>query len=101
MVEPLEEPAAPEAGVVDEHLYREAELVDLPGEMFAGPGVGEVAGERLGADAVLGPQLLGQLLEALGPACDEHRPVAPARERARDVGADARRGAGDEARGVG
>jgi acetoin utilization deacetylase AcuC-like enzyme len=50
---------------------------------------------------VLGPQLLRQLLQAVLTAGGEDEVVAAVRELAGQLGADARRGAGDEDGGVG
>ena len=93
----MEEPAAAEAGVVHQYLDGQAELFDPAPEALARGRIAEVAGERLRADAVAGPQLLGQLVEPLGAAPPGPSGVTAAGERASDVGADAGRGAGDEA----
>ena len=89
-----------EAGVVDEHVGGEAE----PGDPVEQPGtrrpVGEVGGEHGGA-AALGGDLLGQRLELVGGAGDQGDVVAATDELARDLGADALRGAGDHTGAVG
>ena len=60
------------------------------GDGLDGGAVGDVA--RLG----LAAELLGERLEAVGASREQDAEVAAGREQARDLGADARRGARDD-----
>ena len=89
-------PLVAKPGVVDEDLDVEPELGDLRRAVGPRSRLGEVAGDRLDADAVLVGQLVGELVEARLAARDKHEPVAADGELARDRGADPGGGAGDE-----
>jgi hypothetical protein len=86
-----------EAGVVHEHLDGETALLDVADELFARLLVRQVRGGHLGADAVGSLELAGELPERRFAASHESDSVAPFRQLAGDVHADARGGARDEA----
>ena len=92
----VERPAGGKAGVVDQDLDVEAELGDLTREPRARRGLGEVAGDRLGADAVGVGSSSASGVEAILAAGDEHEAVAARGELAGDRAADPGGGAGDQ-----
>ena len=63
----------------------------------AGVGIGDVARDHLDADGV--GQLGGEVTQPVLATRDERHAVAAVRQFARDVGADTRRGAGDDGGG--
>ena len=87
-------------GVVDEDLDVEPERLDLGRQLLARGRLTEVAGDGLGADPVVGFELLGELVEPVLAPRDEHETVAAGGELAGDLGADSGGGAGDEGGGV-
>ena len=76
--------------VVDEHVDPRVPLEHARGDGLDGGAVGDIARLRLAA------QLLGERLEAVGASREQDAEVAARREQARDLGADARRGARDD-----
>ena len=80
-----EAPAQPEAGVVDQQVHLDAELLD-PAEQLGG-----LAGEVAGDDVCGGREPVGELPQALLAAGDEHQLVAAGGELPRELLADARR----------
>ena len=90
----MKRPPRAEARVVDEHLDRALQAMDLPGQAVALLGVDQIARQR-GASTSCSASSAARLLRrssrrATGSRC------APAGELARDRGADSRRGAGDQ-----
>ena len=89
----LEEAAAEaEAGVVDQQVHVDAELLDLAREL------GRLGGEVAVDDVGRGRELLGELLEPVLAAGDQDQVVAAAGELAGELLADARGRAGDQCR---
>jgi len=82
--------------VVDEDVDIKPERLDPARQPRAGGGLGEVACDRLGADAVLGRELPPERNQAVLAAGDEHDVVAALCELARDLCADAGRSARDQ-----
>jgi hypothetical protein len=85
-----------EAGIVDEDLDAQPEPLDRRGETVALGGLGEVGGDRLGADAGSLGELARQLAEPILPAGDQDQPVPTLGQEPADLAADARGGAGDQ-----
>ena len=97
LVELGEAPAAAVAGVVDQHLDGQPAAVELAVQAAAAARVGDVGADRLGAHAVGVGELLGQLDQPVLAAGDERHAVAALGQPARQLRADPRRGAGDQA----
>jgi hypothetical protein len=100
-VEADELAAAAVARVVHEDLDGQAASLELGLQLLARVDVGDVHGDRLGAHVVLPAELVGELAQLLLAPRRECHAEAAAGELARDLRADSRRRAGDEAGGVG
>ena len=83
-----------DAGVVDQDVDGQPAAVDLVEQAGAGGGIGDVAGDHLDADAA--GEFVGQLAQPVLAAGDQRDAVAAGGQLAGDVGADARRGPGDD-----
>ena len=91
-------PPVAKPGVVDEDLDVEPERLDAAREPVSRSRLRQVATERLGPHAVLLAQLVRELVEpGFAPRDEEHAVAAPG-QLAGDLGADSRRGAGDQCR---
>ena len=90
-----------EARVVDEDLDLEPERLDLGRQLLARGRLTEVAGDGLGANPVVGFEILGELVEPVLAPRDEHEIVAARGQFTGELGADPGGGAGDEGSGAG
>ena len=95
-IELLEAAEGAEAGVVAHCRHLAAALADGGDEVGPGPVGGEVAGPDLSGDRVVGLDLGRELVERRLAAGDQDQVVPSAGQAPRQLGADARRGAGDE-----
>jgi hypothetical protein len=98
LVKVAQEPEARVVADADDLELADSHPLDQGG---AGSAVAEVARLDVDAHVACGAQLAGELVEALLAARAERQVVAALRELARELGADPRRGAGDEDGGAG
>src|SRR5581483_1358243 len=94
------EPDQAEGGVVDDVLRLEVVRAQRLGDRLRGAGRGEVGDDHRRHARTRGGDLRRQRLETVGAAGDQNEVVAVIREHARELGADAGRGAGDDGDGA-
>ncbi len=82
--------------VVDQDLDPQASLPHTAWQPTARGRLREVAGDRLGADAVVAPQFAGERVQAVLAARDQHQSVATGSELAGDGAADPGGRTGDQ-----
>ncbi len=85
-----------DAGVVDQHVDRQAEGVGPFPEFRGGGGQGQVHGDHGDVDAVRRPQLRSEIVETIGTASHHDQVVAQRREPPGELGADPGRSPGDQ-----
>ena len=100
MVRAVDRAHGREAGVVDQDVDGQASLLDQGGELAARARIGQVGRHHLGSHAVCVCDLVRQRLQPVFAPCHQREAVPAPRELAGDLGADARRRAGDEGGGV-
>jgi hypothetical protein len=80
----------PEAGVVDQQFDRPATVPELVHQAISLGGIGEVAGDEVGVDAVIGGQLRRQASQPLLAPRHEGERIAAGGELRGDRRADSR-----------
>ncbi len=100
-VDGLERAAGAEARVVDQEVDSEAPVGEFGADAAGGVRGGEILDQHVGGDAVGLSETLGEVVQAVGGAGDQHEVVAARGELGGELGPEAGGRAGDQSGGGG